>query len=129
MKPKYDKNGHDITWMRAERKYRKSLKELKKITKQSKSQKTKKKIIYRSYIKSSQWRYKSKKFQQIKKYKCEICGKRSQVVHHLHYKTLGKEKLKDIQVLCHGCHASLHKIDIKIHKKYNDEQHEIYENR
>lgn len=40
---------------------------------------------------------------------CQACGElRARVVHHLHYKTLGKETTGDVVALCDICHDYLH---------------------
>lgn len=94
-------------WEIEEKKYQRKLRAAKK-NKKIKVKKPKKKLNYSTYIKSKKWKRKSKKFQQQRNFQCEICGKKSEVTHHLHYKTIGKESLKDIQVLCRDCHANLH---------------------
>jgi len=42
---------------------------------------------------------------------CQKCGRKNDRlnVHHKHYKSLGREKLKDLLVLCPKCHAAVHK--------------------
>ena len=63
-------------------------------------------IYYPDYIKSIEWLIKSKVFIGRRGYKCERCGVTDKPLfsHHLHYKTLGREKDEDVQVLCFGCH-------------------------
>jgi 5-methylcytosine-specific restriction endonuclease McrA len=60
---------------------------------------------YLAYLLSDTWRRKrQRKFKQVGR-KCELCGSVRQLeVHHLHYDSLGKEKLADLQVLCVTCH-------------------------
>jgi 5-methylcytosine-specific restriction endonuclease McrA len=37
--------------------------------------------------------------------KCEKCGSRKRIqVHHINYRSLGKEKMSDLQLICNLCH-------------------------
>jgi len=41
--------------------------------------------------------------------KCERCGRKSGLqVHHRHYRTLWREKLTDVELLCGWCHQKEH---------------------
>ena len=44
--------------------------------------------------------------------KCQRCGckvtKQSCRVHHLHYRSFGKEKIEDLSLMCKDCHAEYH---------------------
>ena len=43
---------------------------------------------------------------------CDECGALRQLhVHHLHYQTLGRETLRDVQVLCADCHGRAHRVN------------------
>ena len=76
-----------------------------------KTKKRPKCIDYHEYIKSPEWKAKSKKWRDATG-KCEECGStHSLECHHLHYKTLGKEKRSDIKVLCHKCHCKVHGVE------------------
>ncbi len=67
-------------------------------------------VDYRVYIKSKEWCEKSKQF-RAETGKCEKCGSLNDLqCHHLHYRTLGRETRKDIQVLCGICHMKVHNI-------------------
>lgn len=64
---------------------------------------------YLDYIASQQWkRLRKAKIDSVGGV-CERCGiskfSARLEVHHLHYKTFMKERLKDLQVLCHECHT------------------------
>lgn len=66
-------------------------------------------VVYKDYIQSKKW--KKKRWQALNHYgcKCAICGSKKQLqVHHKHYRTLGCEEMKDLQVLCAGCHENHH---------------------
>lgn len=63
---------------------------------------------YLDYIASAQWkRIRDAKIAEVGGV-CERCGiskfTERLEVHHLHYKTFKKERLSDLQVLCHKCH-------------------------
>lgn len=67
-------------------------------------------VDYYDYINSKEWSEKSRQFRK-ETGKCEMCGSMKKLqCHHLHYRTLGREKRKDIQVLCHTCHMKVHNI-------------------
>lgn len=80
--------------------------------KKKRKQKPSKKFVdYHDYIRSKEWLDKSRKWRAETK-KCEICGSTENLqCHHLHYKTLGNEQRKDIQVVCYLCHCALHGVD------------------
>lgn len=67
---------------------------------------------YQKYIKSSiVW--KEKRLQALEYYQnqCCLCGSRFNLqVHHRHYKTLFKESMGDLLVLCKYCHSNHHRI-------------------
>lgn len=64
---------------------------------------------YPDYIISDRWRSKRKFILTLKGEKCSLCGSRQQLrVHHLNYKRLGKEKPKDLVVVCESCHRQCH---------------------
>lgn len=71
--------------------------------------KRKGRVSYRDYICSKKW--KRKRRAAIKYYgaKCDVCGRAGPLyVHHLNYKTLGHERMEDLQVLCLFCHEDQH---------------------
>lgn len=67
---------------------------------------------YHSYIASSEWEIKSRSLKGDAKWKCERCGRRGSNstlhVHHKHYRTLYRERRKDLEVLCPNCHRQQH---------------------
>lgn len=67
---------------------------------------------YHSYIASREWEIKSYYTKQAAGWRCEKCkkpgNKTTLHLHHKHYKTLYKERRKDVEVLCEGCHAKRH---------------------
>lgn len=76
-------------------------------TKQPKEKDQKEK--YQEYISSAKWkRLRDAKIESVGGV-CERCGiskfSVTLEVHHLHYKTFMKERLEDLQVLCHDCHG------------------------
>lgn len=71
-------------------------------------------IDYYEYIKSDKW--KKKREHRLKQLgnKCKRCSSTYKLnVHHLTYKRLGREKSKDLTVLCNTCHNFYH----SVHKK------------
>ncbi len=82
---------------------------------------------YHQYIHSEAWRETKKRFYKSKLVKrselgqpfCFSC-KRFDLpldVHHKTYKTLGKERLMDLALLCRECHDLVHALH-KIYPKY-----------
>jgi len=40
---------------------------------------------------------------------CEVCGRRAPLdLHHLHYRTIGREEAGDLQARCRECHRAAH---------------------
>ena len=63
---------------------------------------------YLTYLRSPEWRrIRHRKFVQQDN-RCERCGNLGHDVHHLHYRTLGRENLSDLQLLCRPCHEAAH---------------------
>jgi 5-methylcytosine-specific restriction endonuclease McrA len=64
---------------------------------------------YREYIHSKQWARKRQQAFLHHGKKCAICGTVQDLqVHHLHYRSLYRERMADLQVLCERCHANEH---------------------
>lgn len=64
---------------------------------------------YEEYINSKAWKHKRAEALRYYGAFCSVCGSKHDLhVHHLSYKRLGREKMKDLEVLCDGCHANLH---------------------
>ena len=69
-------------------------------------------VDYYTYIKSPEWRSKTRDFRLAVGNRCEQCGAtKSLQVHHKHYRTLGRERKKDVEVLCVHCHQAEHEKD------------------
>jgi 5-methylcytosine-specific restriction endonuclease McrA len=70
---------------------------------------TKRQVAYREgYLKSEHWQEVRKEKLKQAGYKCERCGaKESLDIHHLHYRTLGHERMSDLQALCRSCHQKV----------------------
>ena len=70
---------------------------------------------YKGYIKSSTW--KERKEKKIKENKCSLCGTTKGLqAHHINYKRLGKEYVKDLTLLCGKCHLAVHTEAEKVYK-------------
>lgn len=62
------------------------------------------------YLHSSKWNSKRKQRLKLDNYTCQVC-KASGIpleVHHLHYRTLYKERLEDLVTVCRTCHQNIH---------------------
>jgi RecQ family ATP-dependent DNA helicase len=62
---------------------------------------------YEKYLESHRWKEFSKDI-LAKHENCQICERKAQHVHHLHYRTLGREDPEDIMALCEKCHCFIH---------------------
>ena len=61
------------------------------------------------YMKSDKWSAKRELVLKRDCYKCCSCNNTSNLeVHHLTYKRLGNERLKDLAVVCRTCHQKIH---------------------
>ncbi len=67
---------------------------------------------YDAYLASKHWKHTRQR--ALRHYReCEICGETTGLhVHHKHYKSLGKEVMEDLQVLCVGCHENRHEGEV-----------------
>lgn len=70
---------------------------------------------YRSYIASREWEIKSRHTKINRGWRCERCGFGASIhnegdlhTHHKHYRTLYKERDRDLEVLCGPCHKQEH---------------------
>lgn len=65
---------------------------------------------YQAYLKTKHWNDTRKKALKRAKCTCQLCGTKDSVlnVHHKTYENKGKEKAKDLIVLCSNCHAKFH---------------------
>jgi len=62
---------------------------------------------YEEYLQSEHWKEFSFRMRRGR-LNCEVCSAGADQVHHLHYKSLGKEKPTDVVVLCDVCHSFVH---------------------
>lgn len=78
------------------------------------SKKNPPKVDYHVYINSKAWRKKRDAAFRYWGRICELCGATESVlhVHHLTYARLGREKMKDLQILCADCHVTHHDMPI-----------------
>lgn len=64
---------------------------------------------YINYIKSNAWN--AKRIEAFRHYgnRCYYCDRRKNLhIHHLNYKNLGDENIKDLRVVCEVCHEQIH---------------------
>ena len=70
-----------------------------------------KKRLYHKYLRSWAWKQKRKEILKYYKYQCQKCKTREKLqIHHLNYRSLYREKMKDVLVLCCSCHQFIHKV-------------------
>lgn len=66
------------------------------------------KLPYRKYLKSPEWRETRRRKANLENYRCQRCGARNEHhlnIHHLNYDRLGCENLDDdLECLCERCH-------------------------
>ncbi len=62
---------------------------------------------YDQYLESDHWKNFRKEILS-KNELCQICENKAKQVHHLHYRTLGKEEPDDVIALCDKCHCFIH---------------------
>jgi len=69
---------------------------------------------YREYLRSDDWAEKRGIALSRARYKCVICSERSRLeVHHLKYRSwFDVDPLKDLLVLCKGCHGLAHALNV-----------------
>ena len=65
--------------------------------------------LHSAHLRSEKWaRIKARLFQKRGR-KCERCGSDQNIhVHHKHYNNLGRERLRNLEILCRNCHAKHH---------------------
>lgn len=87
---------------------------LKELRGETPKHKPKAKPDYYKYIQSAKW--KKKRSQAIEHYggKCAICKSDFNIhVHHKTYARLGRERMKDLELLCGDCHANHHEGEVE----------------
>lgn len=68
---------------------------------------------YQAYLRSDHWRELSAAKIEDVNFRCERCRRKTGLeVHHKHYKTLGRERLTDIEALCRSCHEKHHAAEL-----------------
>lgn len=64
---------------------------------------------YKAYIKSKEWAEKRELTLDYYGNQCCYCGNKYDLqCHHRHYRSLYKEKMTDLLILCRKCHANQH---------------------
>ena len=64
---------------------------------------------YDRYMRSTAWKTKRAEALDHYGHTCTLCGQTEKLhVHHLHYQSVGQEKMEDLTVCCQGCHYKLH---------------------
>ena len=66
-------------------------------------------IDYFDYINGSLWTYRKALYFEKHKRECRACGTKWNIqLHHLKYGNFGREKDRDLIVLCEPCHREFH---------------------
>lgn len=66
-------------------------------------------LSYHEYLKSKQWQEIRRVKLRDAMYQCSKCPSTERLeVHHKTYERLGYESMRDLEVLCHECHAEIH---------------------
>ena len=78
------------------------------------------KLKYAEHLRSSYWSQLKQKVLKRRGHKCEQCQSSDKPLdlHHQHYRTFGRERQKDVLLLCRECH---HREDVE-RKKRGDAQ-------
>ena len=80
------------------------------------------KTEYKKYLKSTEWREKTKLVRDRDNSRCSLCNSKSNLhVHHKTYSNVGNEPLDDLITLCSDCHGLFHH-KIEPPKIYQDKQ-------
>lgn len=69
----------------------------------------KKFVKYETYIKSKEWFAWRAFIFEWRGRKCQLCtGTKNLELHHMSYKNLGKENIRDVLIVCSVCHRYIH---------------------
>lgn len=69
-------------------------------------------LLYDLYLRSAAWKVRATMMRDIAQHRCEDCGQPERLqIHHLTYKTLGRENPRDLIALCDRCHQEAHHDD------------------
>lgn len=80
------------------------------VLKSLKKERLKKRDSYHKYLNSAGWKQFRQEALCFYNNECGVCGSHQYLdVHHKHYKTIFKEQLSDVMILCRGCHQKEHK--------------------
>lgn len=114
----------------AARQHAEALEQLRRKTQQpAKPKRSRQKFVrpnYHEYIRSGKWNRKRRKAIKAAGGRCSICGCADRLeVHHKHYRTLGRESLVDLLVVCQECHRNEHEADGKAMDRFTREFIEI----
>lgn len=62
-------------------------------------------LSYTDYLQTRHWQWTRRRALAFYHHRCQECGYLySLEVHHLHYDSVGCEKMRDLRVLCRKCH-------------------------
>lgn len=88
--------------------------------------KTDKQKEYAKYLRSEDWKSRKEYLSQQWNNECACCKKNKNLhLHHLSYDNLGKETIRDVILLCKGCHLDVHKNRLEVWM-FNKSEYEAF---
>jgi hypothetical protein len=63
---------------------------------------------YSDYLQSPHWKRTRVRVMERAKRRCHACDARAEVIHHVTYRHLGKERERDLIAVCRECHERIH---------------------
>ena len=64
---------------------------------------------YKDYLKTDHWKKTRMRILKKKNFRCSVCSKPANNVHHHSYKNLGYERDYELSALCVRCHELIHR--------------------
>lgn len=85
------------------------------------------KIAYDRYLNSDEWRVRRDKAFERDSERCVLCHREGNHVHHMTYRNIFNEDIRDLITVCTECHEYIHgRVFEKAEKKENDEEREFF---
>lgn len=70
-------------------------------------------LSYPTYLATNHWRETRQKALKHGSFECKECAATDNLhIHHLNYRNLGQERMRDLEVLCGDCHQRLHDSEV-----------------
>lgn len=68
----------------------------------------KRRDLYKLYLKTKHWKDMTAEKRLAEDWKCNECGSKGWISHHVNYDSLQHEKMCDLKLLCDKCHKKVH---------------------